>query len=320
MLTKLLSTSIIAGAFLIGCGGETREQSSQVAKTPHQIDMTPKSIRDDADNSGLQDHLNYMRVYNLNTRLFFTSKPGGFNGADRYPPYVRYRADLNPDLNYVFFVDTDRNSSTGYVNPWIPKGGAEILFENGVKYKYTGAPGSNEWSWEVIHRYPEGDFEKYKSFTIVHRNDLVYAMTLNQDWSFNSFLGYYNLPNYDKRVKPRNFGDLSVYEIGDDIYFRSYGSHYEEVSDKAKYFNLEFSVAGQNYYTEENILFKEDGTEVTGTGSIEHAILGHEAVVLIPKSFFEAEDLDITDENDFTLESTTIRDADWNVLFHESAH
>ena len=320
MLTKLLSTSIIAGAFLIGCGGDVREQGgAQDAKTPHQVDMTTKSIRDDIDNPNNQDYVNYMRTYYLNSTQFIVSQPGGFNGY--YPPTIRLRTSKNPDLKYVFYIDTDHDTNTGYVNPWLAKAGADFLIEDNIKYKYTGTPGSNEWSWEVVD-WDAGDVQKGESIVIDSRGDLVYGATFNQDWSYNGFMGYYNLyPNAkNEYLNDVNSGSLKfkVYDIDGDLHFQSLDS--QNILSNAEFVNYEFTVAGQNYYTEGNILFHEDGTTVSGPGQIEHVIRNHNAVTIIPKGFFPAEDFDVENRDEFEVESATIRDADWNVLFHNAAH
>ena len=314
MLTKLLSTSIIVGVFLIGCGGETKEQSSQDVSMPHQVDRSPKNLRDSDPDS--EEYLNYMKTYNLNSIRFSGS------GAIRLSDYD----NQNKNLHYQIFHDNDFNKNTGYVDPWVPNVGAEFLIEDGVLFKYTGTPGSNEWSWEVIdwNRGDIRDREGIKDY--FYGNGILYGVTLNQDWSYNKFLGYYNAhpgTEIDKFII-RRYGPVvnTVSEIDDDIYIRSYKAiikKYEQpklttLNKNDKYFSYEFEIGDQIYYTEGNILFKEDGTVIAD--NLQYEVREYEAITIIPKSLFPNVDFNLVERKNSGFRQFVIRDKDWKMLHY----
>ena len=309
MLTKLLSTSIIVGAFLIGCGGETNEQISQDVSMPHQVNMSSKNLREAGPDS--EEYADFMRTYTMHSRLFSV-----------YDGYIKLRdpAHQNLDLKYVFYIDSDHNNNTGYVDPWIPKAGAEFLIEDGIKYKYTGTPGSTEWSWEVID-WNAGSPYDGNGIKIDNDEDLVYGVTLNQDWTLNSFLGYVNL--HDKWEYPilRHGGNkiFTVCTIDDDVYFHSYNSHIgnqQKLDDNEMYYNYEFTVGNQKFYTEGGILFNEDWTVVEGAGRIEYEVREYDAITIIPKSFFPNVDFSFDYRDNAIVNTVTVRDSNWNELYN----
>lgn len=53
------------------------------------------------------------------------------------------------DTNFIFFLNTDNNITTGYTNGlWSPQEGSDYSIENGNLYKYVG--NGDNWSWEFL--------------------------------------------------------------------------------------------------------------------------------------------------------------------------
>ena len=304
MLTKSLSTSIIISVFLIGCGGEIKEQSSQDVSMPHQVDMSPKKLRDLDPES--EEYLNYMKTYSLDSRRLWTSA-----GDIKLRDYKHQ----NKDLHYLIFHDSDSNKQTGYYNPWVPKVGADFLIEDGILYKYTGTPGSNEWSWEIINE-DQGDIRHEGIQDYYYNNGSLYGVVLNQDWSYNSFLGYYNLY---REIEPKKFLEekyenrwYTVCEIDDDIYFRSYSKNGKKLDKRDMYYNYQFQIGDQMYYTEGGILYDKDWKVITD--NLLYEVRDYEAVTIIPKSLLLQIDFDLGKRKNSRIRELNVRDKDWKLL------
>ncbi len=140
MFIKPIFPTLITALLLVGCGSEIQKETLQISNLPHQIDIKPKTSRvfDDADS---EEYLNYMKIYNLNSLAF------SFEKTDTAWS-VNYKNSWSGKKAY--YIDTDKNNQTGYVNKWSPKIGSEYLLENGVLFKYTGTDGTNEWSWSLV--------------------------------------------------------------------------------------------------------------------------------------------------------------------------
>lgn len=62
---------------------------------------------------------------------------------------IKLTADVSVDYKYMMFIDTDRNSNTGFKTDWDTVG-AEYLSMNGQLMKYTGRDGFADWAWDVL--------------------------------------------------------------------------------------------------------------------------------------------------------------------------
>lgn len=74
---------------------------------------------------------------------------GGLTSLKAYDDenYIYLLAQGSINTNYIFFLNTDNNTTTGYQNGlWSPEG-SDYSIENGKLYQYTG--GGNNWSWDL---------------------------------------------------------------------------------------------------------------------------------------------------------------------------
>jgi len=144
MIVKLVSISIVIGAFLVGCGGEVKERDKQDVSVPHQIDLKSKTLREFVPDS--EEYRNFMKTYYLNSRLYSIERYRNEGWITK----LRDLDNYDKNSNYAFYYDSDRNTSTGYYSKWVPDIGADFLVENGVLFQHTGTPGSNEWNWKIL--------------------------------------------------------------------------------------------------------------------------------------------------------------------------
>ena len=327
MLTKLLSTSIIAGTFLIGCGGETKEQSSQDVSMPHQVDMSPKKLRDLDPES--EEYLNYMKTHNLNSRIYKVSR-----GEWHYLANINLRdyEHRKQDLKYVFFHDRDNDRKTGYYNPWVSKAGADFLVEDGVYYKYTGTPGSNEWSWEVVE-WNTGDVKNEEGIQGINGYGFFYGVTLNQDWTYNSFLGYHSktphgyylsqspIGMYERKVlvNEQSNREFTISQLDEDIYLHAYKKDEQKLDDNEVYYNYALQVYDKQYSIEGSNLLNENGEVIAD--NLQYEVRDYDAITIIPKKLLNLQYYDIHNEKGnevfpyLKINEAIIRDKDWNELY-----
>ena len=319
MLTKLLSTSIIAGVFLVGCGGEIKEQANeqslQDVSMPHHVEISPKNLRDSDPKS--EEYLNYMKTYNLDSRIYHVTSSGNENVRIKLRDY----AHRNQDLKYVFYRDRDYNINTGYVNPWVPNVGADILIEDGIKYKYTGTPGSNEWSWEVID-WDCGDVQDEEGIQLDYTFGNYYGITLNQDWTYNSFLGYLSPSSstkpFEKKIlySVNENREFTVAHTDRDIYLHAYKKDNQKLDDNEANFTYEVQVDGKIYYVEGNNLFDKDKKVIAD--NLQYEIRDYDAIIVIPKILLNIPPIykknDYKLYNIFKINKAIIRDNNWNRL------
>ncbi len=297
MLVKLISSSVIAGALLVGCGGETNVQNQEVANMPHQIDMKPKHIRGSDLTPEGEEYLNFMKTYNLNSRIFYITLS-----------YTRFNDfyNQNPKLHYVFYYDSDHNKQTGYYDPWVPNSGADYLFEDNTLYRYTGTPGSHEWSWEAIYTHRDDPNDFFHNNYI--KGALVYGVSLNQDWTQENFLGYYDSAT-DYLERSFNFTEdtdryFRTSQDNDTFYLHSYKKKGQKLDPTEKYYNYTFTVNMTTYHTQGSILFNE-AWEVLAD-NLMYEVREYDTITVVPKKY-------LTD-GDIKIKAVEIRDTDWNQL------
>ena len=296
MSIKLIILYLISSLLLIGCGTNTQKEEIQIKNEPHQVELKPKTSRAFSDPES-EEYLNYMKIYNLNSLSFRFQR-------------VNKAWALNYRGNYkgkkAYYLDTDKNNQTGYYNKWAPKVGADYLLEEGVLFKYTGTDGSKEWSWKIVSYHGMRDFDhSIKSI-------LAYGITLNDDWSYGTFLGYYDTDFTYKEInaklikdegKSNKHGAFYIAEDSEDFYIRALNYNYMQ-KEKAKYYNYEFTINGTNYEVESNILFNASGKEMDT--NLLHELHKRYSIVVIPKTLLVS--------GDIKLEKAVIKDANWNTL------
>ncbi|TSE06704.1 T9SS type A sorting domain-containing protein [Aquimarina algiphila] len=82
-----------------------------------------------------------------NVTAISTQGNGGLTSLKAYDDndYIYLLAKGTTNTNYIFFLNTDNNTSTGYQNGlWSPEG-SDYSIENGELFKYNGS--GNNWSW-----------------------------------------------------------------------------------------------------------------------------------------------------------------------------
>ncbi len=295
MSIKLITPTFIATLFLIGCGTEAQRETSQVDNQAHQVDVKLKTSRE--VNPEDEEYLNYMKIYNLNSLSFKIKK--NIRSWD-----VFYSGDYNGKKAY--YLDTDKNNQTGYYSKWTPKVGAEYLLEDGVLFKYTGTDGTNEWSWDVV------GYNGMRDFDHSIKSILAYGITINDDWGYRSFLGYYDTSvSYKERDarfvrdegEDNKHGAFYIAEDDEYFYIRALNRNYKQ-KKSSKFYNYEFTVNGVSYKTQANTLF--NASEDIITDNLLYELYELNSIVVIPKDFLVS--------GEFKLKRAVIKDASWNTL------
>jgi surface protein len=296
MSIKPLYSTLITALFLTGCGAEIQREDSQISNLPHQVDIKPKTTRG-FDSPESEEYLNYMKIYNLNSLSFSFQKTNGKWSAN-------YKDSWNGKKAY--YIDTDKNNQTGYVSKWSPKVGSEYLLEEGVLFKYTGTDGTKEWSWDIV------SYDGINGFFSDADSLIAYGVTINDDWNYRSFLGYYDTDTpyietdaqltRDEGVS-NNHGAFYTTSDSEDFYIKASNQNYKQ-KEAAKYYNYEFNINGTNYKTESDTLFNEAGVEITDT--LLYELHDKYSIVIIPK--------DLLASGDIKLNKAVIRDSSWGTL------
>ncbi len=295
MSIKLITPAFITTLLLIGCGTESQREALQVDNQAHQVDVKLKTSRALAPED--EEYLNYMKIYNLNSLSFEVERYGGAWS-------LNYNGDYNGKKAY--YLDTDKNNQTGYYSKWTPKVGAEYLLEDGVLFKYTGTDGTNEWSWDVV------GYNGMRDFDHSIKSILAYGITINDDWGYRSFLGYYDTSvSYKERDarfvrdegEDNKHGAFYIAEDDEYFYIRALNRNYKQ-KKSSKFYNYEFTVNGVSYKTQANTLF--NASEDIITDNLLYELYELNSIVVIPKDFLVS--------GEFKLKRAVIKDASWNTL------
>ncbi len=302
MSIKPIYLTLISALFLAGCGSEIQRENSQISNLTHQVDIKLKTLREVAPEDA--EYQNYMKIYNLNSLSFNFNKSGLAPGDENETWKLHYNGNYSGKKAY--YLDTDKNNQTGYFNKWTSKVGAEYLLEEGVLFKYTGTDGSKEWSWEIV------SYKGMEGFNNNIDSILAYCITMNDDWSYRGFLGYYDTDISYRETDARLIRDEGAYNNhgmfytasdNEDFYIRALNKNYKQ-KENAKFYAYEFSINGTNYTIENNILFNAEKKEITDTLLYE----SHDRfnIVIIPKSLLAS--------GDIKLKKVVIRDSSWGTL------
>jgi len=125
--------------------------------------------------------------------------------ADYIYAYIEFEGNLSDVYQYDIFMDFDNDSTTGFKSHVWPASGGDMLVEIAPvtadtivpgAYSYTGAPGEEDWSWEV-KQLPAGSIVMGTmkqvgdnvAFELGFNRESFGENTLNQDVvSFGAFI------------------------------------------------------------------------------------------------------------------------------------